>query len=186
MKKAFSSFLSPKKQEIKVTDSYRKWRELIFSLKPESGGVSSKDANRVFGILADNVQFDKETKTLWAISQTVFASGESSLQSTVGGGIIGLGIGKDDEDISAAAQQLVGLAQELFTSAVKTIEYSLPELNVIRFFFLTTSGTYFIESHINNIENGDNRVFEMLKGFNYIRKFAENIIAQGIKQNPSP
>jgi hypothetical protein len=185
MKKAFGNFFPPKKQEMSMTDQYKKWRELIFALKPESGGVASNEENRVFGILVDNIQFDKETKTLWAISQTAFASGESSLQSTVGMGIVGLGVSKGDEDISAASQQLVGIAQQLFTSAAKTTDYSLPELNVVRFFFLTTSGTYFIDSEVDKIERGDNRLFEMLKGFIYIRKFAQNIIAQGLKQNLS-
>jgi hypothetical protein len=153
-----------KKQEINMVDGYRKWRELIFSSKPEDAQVSSKEVDRVFGILMDDVQFDEESKTLWAISQTVFASGESSLKSTVGLGVIGLGVGKNEENIFGAGQQLIGLAQQVFTSAVKTTDYSLPDVNIVRFFFLTTSGTYFIDSQVNSIEQGDNRVFEMLRG----------------------
>ena len=184
MKKLFSNFLNSKGREIKMVDSYKNWRKTIFSLKPEDAQVSSKDVDRVFGILMDDVQLDKESNTLWAISQTVFASGESSLKSTVGLGVIGLGVGKNEEKIFQAGQQLIELAQQLFDLTVKTEDYSLPKLNVIRFFFLTTSGTYFLESHIDKIEEGESRVFEMLKGFIYIRKYAETLIAQARKQNP--
>jgi hypothetical protein len=68
--------------------------------------------------------------------------------------------------------------------ATKTKDYSLPELGVIRFFLFTASGIYHIDSHVDKIESGDNRVFEMLKGFNYIRKYADTIIEQARKQNP--
>jgi hypothetical protein len=183
MKKMFS-FLSPKKQEINMVDGYRKWRELIFSVKPENAEVSSKEIDRVFGVVMDDVQLDKASKTLWAITQTTFASGESSLKATVGTGVIGLGIGENEENIFAAGQQIIELAQQLFNSAAKTSDYSLPELNVVRFFFLTTSGTYFIDGHIDKIEHGDKRVFEMLKGFIFIRKYGETLIARAREQNP--
>lgn len=97
MKKLFSSFLSPKKQEIIVTGDYRKWRDLIFSLKPENAQVSSNEVDRVFGVVMDDVQFDKNSNTVWAISQTAFASGESSLKATTGMGVVGLGVNKDEE-----------------------------------------------------------------------------------------
>lgn len=166
-----------------MAEGYKKWRELIFSLKPEDAQVSSREVDRVFGVLMEDVQLDKESNTLWAISQTVFASGESSLKSTAGLGVIGLGVGKNEENIFEAGQQLIGLAQQLFGLATKTTDYSFPELNVVRFFFFTTSGTYVIDSHIDRIEQGDSRVFEMLKGFIYIRKYAETVIAQAKKQN---
>ena len=184
MKKLFSNLLNSKEQEIKMVDSYKNWRKTIFSLKPENAQVSSKDVDRVFGILMDDVQLDKGSNTIWAVSQTAFASGESSLKSTVGLGVIGLGVGENEEKIYQAGQQLIELAQQLFDSVIKTEDYSLPKSSVIRFFFLTTSGTYFLESHIDKIEQGDNRVFEMLKGFIFIRKYAESLIAQAKKQNP--
>ena len=185
MKKIFGNFLDSKKQELKATDDYTNWRKMIFSLKPENAQVSSKEIDRVFGVVMDDVQLDEASKTLWAISQTAFASGESSLKSTVGMGVIGLGVGENEENIFTAVQQLVELAQQLFNSAVKTTDYSLPEPKVVRFFFLTTSGTYFIESDINKIEHGDKRVFEMLKGFVYIRKYAESLIVKAKEQNPA-
>ena len=55
---------------------------------------------------------------------------------------------------------------------------------MVRFFFLTPSGTYFVESDINKIEHGDKRVFEMLKGFVYIRKYAEALIAKAKEKKP--
>ena len=184
MRKLFGDFLSPKKQKMNVTDDYRNWREMIFSLKPENAQVSSNEIDRVFGIVMDDVQFDEASNTLWAISQTAFASGESSLKATGGIGVIGLGVGENEEKIFAAVQQLVEFAQQIFHSAVKTTDYSLPEEKTIRFFFLTTSGMYVIKSDVNKIEHGDKRIFEMLKGFIFIRRYAESLIAQARKQSP--
>ena len=138
----------------------------------------------MFGVVMDDVQLDKATKTHWAITQSTFASGESSLKATVGLGVIGLGIGANEENICAAGQQIIELAQQLFNSAAKTSDYSLPELNAVSFFFLTTSGTYVIDSQIDKIEHGDKRVFEMLKGFIFIRKYGETLIARAREQNP--
>ena len=114
MKKIFGNILGSKKQELKATDDYTNWRKMVFSLQPESAQVSSKEIDRVFGVVMDDVKLDEASNTLWAISQTAFASGESSLQSTVGMGVIGLGVGKNEENIFTAVQQLVELAQQLF------------------------------------------------------------------------
>ena len=114
MKKIFGNILGSKKQELKATDDYTNWRKMVFSLQPESAQVSSKEIDRVFGIVMDDVKLDEASNTLWAISQTAFASGESSLKSTVGMGVIGLGVGKNEENIFTAVQQLVELAQQLF------------------------------------------------------------------------
>lgn len=183
MKKLFGSFLSPKKQEINMTDDYRKWRELIFSLKPENAQISSKESDRVFGIVMDYVQADKSTNSYLGLSQTTFASGESSIKATTGAGVIGLGVGKNEENIFAAAQQLTRIAQELLGSAVKTTDYSLPQPTVVRFFFLTTSGKYFLDCHIEDIEHGDERVHEMFNGFMFIRRYADSVMKLAKKQN---
>lgn len=99
MKRLFGSFLSPKKQEPDVADDYKKWRELIFSLKSEGVQISSKETNRVFGVVMDYVQLNKGTNYLLGLSQTTFASGESSVKATTGAGVIGLGVNKDEGDI---------------------------------------------------------------------------------------
>ena len=190
MRKLFSSFLSPKKQEMNVTDDYitedyRKWRELIFSLKPESAQISSKEVDRVFGVVMDYVQIYAEPSTLLGLSQTTFASGESSIKATTGAGVIGLGIGKDEEHIFTVGQQIIGIAQQLLSSAVRTTDYSLPLPRIVRFFFFTTSGTYFIDSHIDDIEHGNKQVFEMFNGFMFIRRYADSIMMLANKQKPS-
>ena len=184
MKKLFGNFLGSKRQELNVSDDYKKWRELIFSLKSESADVSSKEIDRVFGVVMDYVQLDQSTNTFLGLSQTAFASGESSIKATTGAGVIGLGVNKDEEKIFTSAQQLVELAQQLLGSADKTTDYSLPKVKVVRFFFLTTSGEYFIDSHIEKIEQGDKRVYEMFNGFMFIRRYADSIMKQAQKQNP--
>ena len=184
MKKLFGSFLNLKKQELNVTKDYKKWRDLIFSLKPESAQISSKEIDRVFGVVMDYVQPDEGTNTLLGLSQTTFASGESSIKATTGAGVIGLGVGKDEENIFAAGQQIIGIAQQLLGSASKTTDYSLPNPQIIRFFLLATSGTYFIDTHIKDIDHGNREVYEMFNGFMYIRRYADSIMMSARKQHP--
>jgi hypothetical protein len=85
---------------------------------------------------------------------------------------------KEREDIFAAVQRLVEVAQSLIDSAVKTKDYTMPDLGYVRFFIITTSGSYLIECPLDEIEGENDRVQEMFRWFGYIRRYAEDEIIQ--------
>src|SRR5262245_2868919 len=121
--------LLPESQEKKVVvlPEYQKWRDGIFTVTSEQAGVSRGEPNRVYGVIMDvglaNDDGTPGNKNL-VITETAFASGEVSLQTSFGGGIIGLG---SDEEISEQVREIVRLAQLLFNTITPANNQDLPE-----------------------------------------------------------
>src|SRR5687767_13046226 len=108
--KSLSNLFGAKKPNMKTTEDYQRWRELIFAVQPEQVEGSKSDANRVYGVIMDIGQIDRRTSTHWAISLSAFPTGEATFRPTVGGGVIGLG---GDPKVAQAAQEIVQIAQGL-------------------------------------------------------------------------
>src|SRR5687767_5498575 len=100
--KRLSNLIGPKKPNVKTTEEYQKWRELIFAVPPEQAAISRSDANRVYGVIMDVAQIDPPSGTYWALSLSAFSTGEASFRPTVGGGAIGLG---EDPKVAQYAEE---------------------------------------------------------------------------------
>ena len=169
LKNAFSS----KKPEMPTSQTYQKWREMIFSLTSEQVGVSKDQPDKVFGVLMDIGLVDQQSRKPFAQSLTAFPTGESSFQPTPGGGVIGLG---NDEKVAQNSKALVNIAQTLFDKAESTEDRSLPEMGFVQFYFLTTSGIRVYAEHLNTMQTQDNPFYRMLQGFGFIRESTEQLI----------
>ena len=96
---------------MKVLPDYQKWRDFIFSVPGEQVGISSHQPDQVYGVVMDVGLADEKgnpVDTNAVVTETALASGESSLRTSFGGGIIGLGSYKE---ISEHAKQIIHLAQ---------------------------------------------------------------------------
>ena len=174
-KKLFNKDKKESQPKFAMTEDYKKWRTAILGVKPEQAGISSAEKDRVFGVLMDFGMVDQKTRVPFVLTTTAFANGEASFRPSPGGGSMGLG---NVGNLGQAAQELVKLAQGLFAKTQPTSDTSLPAPGYARFIFLTTSGIRLYEVHINELQKQGHPFFEMLRGFSYIRQFAEKMIDQ--------
>src|SRR5689334_2249864 len=84
-------------------NEYLKWRDVVFSVTSQQVDDLQDQPDRAYGVIMD-VGLSNE----FVITITAFASGDSSLRTTVGGGAIGLG---GDPMIAEHARHIVSLAQ---------------------------------------------------------------------------
>jgi hypothetical protein len=144
--------LFKKNKIIEVSPDYQKWREGIFSVVGEQVDVSSNQPDQVYGVIMDVGLGDDDGTPVDAklvITETAFASGEASLQTSFGGGITGLG---GAEEVSEQAKQIVGLAQALVSITESANNRDLPGSGRIYFYFLTTSGVRFYNGSIKELD----------------------------------
>src|SRR5215213_7900276 len=113
-------------------NDYLKWRDVIFSVTRAQGEDGPDQPDRVYGAIMD-VGLSND----FVITITAFASGESSLRTTVGGGAIGLG---GDPLIAEHAKHIVFLAQSLRMTAMSIDNPGLPPGKEVYFYFLTPAG----------------------------------------------
>ena len=81
-----------------ILPDYLKWREVIFSVASNQVGISSRQRDVVYGVVMDVGLVDdkgKPTNNNYVFTSTAFASGEASIRTSFGGGVIGLG-GNDE------------------------------------------------------------------------------------------
>ncbi len=156
-----------------ITEEYKKWREVIFNVKPEQVGVSSQEVDRVYGVLMDIGQADTGGRGNFALSLTALASGEASFRPTPGGGAIGLG---GDAKVAEVAKSLVQIGQATISATKATTDFaSLPKPGWVRFTYLTTSGVRSVEGQLNVMLSPHNPFSKLMNGFGFIRNFAEKL-----------
>ena len=88
-----------------------------------------------------------DTATATLIS---YQTGDASLYLSSGGGVIG---GGQQQNVSNAAKQFVGLAQSYLDNTTKTETNSLPKRDEVKFYLLTNKGTYMGQDIMKNFEN---------------------------------
>lgn len=174
--------LFKKNKTIEVSPDYQKWREGIFSVVSEQVDVPSNLADQVYGVIMDVGLGDDDGTPVEAklvITETAFASGEASLQTSFGGGITGLG---GAEEVSEQAKQIVGLAQALVPITEPTNNRDLPRSGKIYFYFLTTSGIRFYRGSIKEFDTQGHPFNEIFARFTLIKRQADEIMAKYSKQ----
>lgn len=161
------------RNEIGVVPEYLSWRKMIIDLSPEQIGIPKESHIRVFGVLMDVGLVDEQgaaVKLNRVISLTAFYSGESSLQTSFGGGVIALG---EIKEISEQAVKIVAEAQEHLPLTVVSDETALPSPGMIFFYLLTTSGIRVYTSNLLEIEDRENPFNKIFERFSAIKILAD-------------
>jgi hypothetical protein len=171
------------KSKFEVTPDYQKWREVIFSIKPEVGGISTNEAEQVYGVVMDLglVADDSAApsgKNL-VISVTAFATGESSMRPSFGGGMIGLG---SQEEISEHAKYIIRAAQTLVGTAQNIDKHDLPESGHVFFYLLTTSGLKLYQCKLSDLKAPNHPFNELFSRFSSIKRRADALWNQSHKK----
>jgi len=169
--------------KFKVLPEYQKWRDYIFGVTEEPAGVSSGQPDQVYGVIVDVGLVDDNgnpVDTNHVITQTAFATGESSLKTSFGGGVI-FGIG-GPEDVSELAKQIVRLAQPLLNTTKPINTHDLPESGKIYFYFLTTSGVRFYGCRFNEVYSQQHPFSEIMSRFGTIKNQADGAMNRFSKE----
>jgi hypothetical protein len=123
--------------EYKTAEVYNGLREQVFSLDPESIGLSRAGGNSVWGMLMET-GYAEAVATLVTIGD-----GTVSLYFSNGGGIIGVG---QHEGPRRACEAFLADAPSFLRYASPTDCYPLPERSYTRFYFLTFDGVLTAEA----------------------------------------
>ena len=166
MLKAISQFFRKESYPEKRKE-YLQWRDVVFSITSTQVGVLSDQPNQVYGVIMDVGITDD-----FIISITAFPTRESSLMTTVGGGVIGLG---GDQIIGDHARRIVSLAQSLIEKTKRTDEHNMPKSQRVHFYFLTTSGLMKEQATVNEAYAQDYPFHEMFERFTAIKTRSEEL-----------
>lgn len=154
-------------QPTEALAEYLKWRDVVFAVTSDQVDVSTDDPNQVYGVIMDVGLSDD-----FIISITAFPTGESSLLTTIGGGVIGLGA---DEFIAEHAKNIVILAQSLSERATQTNDHNLPNSQAVYFYFLTPSGPMLSEASLTEISDQSHPLNEIFVLFSEIKARSDEI-----------
>jgi hypothetical protein len=168
--------LFKKNKIVEVSPDYQNWRDGIFSVVSEQVDIPSDQPDQVYGVIMDVGLVEDDgtpVDTNRVITMTVFASGESSLQTSFGGGIVGLG---GAEEISEQAKQIVDLAQPLFPITEPAHNRDLPVSRRIYFYLLMTSGVRFYSCSFKELDTQGHPFNEIFARFTMIKRLAEELM----------
>jgi len=148
-------------------NDYLKWRDVVFSVTRAQGEDGPDQPDRVYGVIMD-VGLSND----FVITVTAFATGESSLRTTVGGGALGLG---GDKFIAEQAKQIVTLAQSIMKTTRRMNNHDLPRGKKVYFYFLTPSGLTLTESTVEEVHSQTHPLHEMFSRFTAIKARSEEL-----------
>lgn len=133
-------------QKRDLSEVYLGLRSQALQFPPEQFDLKSKPGDpAVYGIVMD-----------WDVGNGVatfvsFSSGEASMYTSSGGGIIG-GVGRNR--VKQRAVKFVENAQSYLDRAARSDDTSVATGRRVKFFFLTTNGRYVAEEALINFDNG--------------------------------
>ncbi|WP_293367246.1 hypothetical protein [Phenylobacterium sp.] len=123
---------APKPAPIILVDTYLALREVAFSTHSEDVEVQAKPGvEQAYGVIVEFWEKDQ------IVTVTAFASGDSSLYFSKGGGMIG---GRREPLVSSAAGSLVADAQVRLADVPLVKPYPTPDPGAVRVYVLTTVG----------------------------------------------
>ncbi len=96
------------------------------------------------------------------------AAGDASLYTTSTFGVIG-GVGH--EPVRQAAKQAVKLADSFFNDAAPTTDFSYPDAQHVRFYFVTYDGVRSIEAPVDSVFSGKDKLSPLFGA-------AQNVLTQ--------
>ncbi len=123
---------------------YKELRQLAFQTEYDDIGIQNPQGKTmVYGIILD-WPTQNELVTL-----TTFLSGDASIFLTSGASFIG---GGGRERIQKSAVRFIQKYAYLWKQGAKVQGIPAPDFNRVRFYFLTTQGTYYLEDTVQAID----------------------------------
>ena len=160
--------LFQKKPDPEILSEYLKWRDVVFSANSAQVEMVTDRPNQVYGVIMDVSLSDD-----FIITITAFPTGESSLNTTIGGAVIGLG---GDEYIADQAKHIVELAQLLIEKTKPIGNHNLPKSETVYFYFLTTSGLMLSETTVDEAYAQNHPFHEIFGRFTAIKTRSEELM----------
>ena len=156
---------------VKKQNPYLGLRQQAISIKPEQLQLTiPNNKETAFGVVVD-LGMDSGSATIVS-----FVSGDASLYTSAGGGIIGGGVLR--KDVSAAAINFVSVAQNYFSQMSTSYNLNVPADGYIKFYILTNKAIYSSENKESEITNPDSVWTELFYAANdlltQLRLGAEN------------
>ncbi len=139
---------------------YKDLRNLAFSATEEQIGVQlSSEQTKIYGVVMD-WDLGEGTATLVA-----FLSGDASLYLSSGGGVIG---GGGHESVKQSVSAFIEKAEKYLDKTTKTEKTPLPELDGVKFYFLTNKGKFVGQEKIQNFENNSSDWLDLFEEGNKV------------------
>lgn len=128
---------------------YEDVRNMALNTTPEMLGLKiASDKTKVYGVVMDsNIGTGIATYAF-------FQTGDASLYTSTGGGVIGGGY---HENVKKAAIAFIDKAQAYLNKATKTETTPLPPENSVKFYFLTNKGKFVAEEKRENFDNNSSQ-----------------------------
>ena len=120
-------------KEIKVTDVYQEFRNLVFTISPQDIGIEMKAETEPWGIL---MEFGLPGV---AVTLVAFGNGEASMYFSSGGGVIG---GGENETVRKAAKAFVAFSETYLEKMKPVSTYPLPKDGNVKFLVLAGKGAF--------------------------------------------
>ena len=154
-----------------MSESYKKWRGMIFLVTPGQVELTIKEPNRVFGVILDVGVRDRNSNAAFVFSTAAFANGETTFFPSPGGAVMGLG---NNPQVAEISKSIVNMGQIFLVKAQPAKENPLPGTGRVKFYFLTTSGLFVTEDALQAFQSGP--YGQLLGKFGQIRAVAEQMI----------
>jgi hypothetical protein len=139
---------------------YNDLRNLAFSATEEQIGVQlPSEQTKIYGVVMD-WDLGEGTATLVA-----FVSGDASLYLSSGGGVIG---GGGHENVKQSVSAFIGKAEKYLDKTTRTETTPLPELDGVKFYFLTNKGKFVGQERIQNFENNSSDWLDLFEEGNKV------------------
>lgn len=170
---------------------YLKWREIMFNYMQDRVDPHNRQPERVYGVIMDTGLANPDGSPVeheMVISLSAFESGESSLKTSLGSGVTGLG------DIAEVAPQIGGIiqaAQKLLPSSQTVPSRETPGSGEVYVYFLTTRGVRRFTCSLKEAYAQDHPGHEVFARFSMIKGQADKLVDQANERkrsttNPQP
>jgi hypothetical protein len=131
---------SAKKQSGKGSspiEAYHSLRNRALTVRPDDLGITTKPGElQAYGVVLDL------PLTLGSATIVSFSTGDTSMYTSTGGGVIG---GFGHESCRLASQKFVKVAQRYLGKMTKTTQFPLPPKGTFRFYVVTNQGVFMAE-----------------------------------------
>jgi len=144
---------------IKKQNPYLGLREQAISIKSEQLQlILSEDQEIAFGVIAE-LGIGNGSATIVS-----FMTGDASMYTSSGGGIIGGAV--SHENVKSSAINLVNVAQRFFPKMPKSYNLNIPKDGYIKFYILTNKATYSFEGKESEITDPNSNWAELFNAAN--------------------
>ncbi len=138
---------------------YEELRNMAFSITPEQLGLEGIAKDNVYGIISDMDMGE------WIATVITYASGDTSLYLSTGGGFIGAG---QHESVQNVVKEFVKNGQGYLSKATKTEDTNLPKQGMVKFNFLTGNGVYSFSENLSELESGNSEFSKLFFELNEV------------------